>query len=88
MDLQERLDELVRAAEAMGLSVRREPLGGSGGGYCMLRGTPVLFIDTTADLEHRYERTLAGLARRPDIDQHYLSPEVREEIDARRRETR
>jgi len=86
VDLQARLDALLTAAEEIGLAVRREPLGGEGGGYCVLRGQRVLFVDTTADLETRYERTLAALSRLPEIDQRYLLPEVRDDIE-RQQET-
>lgn len=81
MDLQARLDALLTVAEEIGLSVRREPLGGDGGGYCVLRGRRVLFVDTAADLETRYERTLAAIARLPDVEQRYLPPEVRDDIE-------
>ena len=81
MDLQTRLDALVALADEIGLSVRREPLGGSGGGYCVLRGERVLFVDTMADLESKYERTLAALAPLPEIDGKYLRPEIRDDLD-------
>jgi len=81
VDLQERLDELLRLAEQIGLSIRREALGGEGGGYCVLKGARVLFVDSMADLETRYERTLSAVSRLAEIDQHYISPEVRDEID-------
>lgn len=81
MDLQTRLDALVALADEIGLSVRREPLGGSGGGYCVLRGERVLFVDTMADLESKYERTLAALAPLSEIDGKYLRPEIRDDLE-------
>jgi hypothetical protein len=84
MDLQSRLDALVALAEEIGLSVRREPQGGDGGGYCVLRGERILFIDTVADLETCYERTVEALASMPEIDQRYLPPEIRQDIDRQR----
>ena len=81
MDLQTRLDALVALADEIGLSVRREPLGGSGGGYCVLRGERVLFVDTMADLELMYERTLAALAPLSEIDGKYVRPEIRDDIE-------
>lgn len=83
MDLQMRLDELLRVAEEMGLSIRREPLGGDGGGFCVIKGERRLFVDTLADLETRYERTLDALAGMPEIEVRYLCPEVREDIEKR-----
>ena len=81
MDLQSRLDELLSLAEQIGLAIRRESLGGSGGGLCVLKGQRVLFLDTSADLETRYERTLAALAPLPDLDARYIRPDVREDLD-------
>ena len=81
MDLQSRLDALVALAEEIGLTVRREPLGGDGGGYCVLRGRRILFVDTSADLETSYERTLEALAPLPELDQRYLRPEIREDLE-------
>lgn len=84
MDLQSRLDELLRIAEEMGLSVRRVPMGGDGGGFCVVRGERRLFVDTLADLETRYERTLEAMAPLPEIEAHYLCPEVRDDIERQR----
>ena len=84
MDLHERMDVLLRLAEEIGLQVRKEPLGGEGGGYCVLRGKRILFVDTTADAEARYETTLAALAPLSESDQHYLPPEVRLDLERAR----
>ena len=84
VDLQARLDTLLTLAEEVGLTIRREPLGGDGGGFCVLRGKRILFVDTSADLEARYEATLAAVATLPEVDAHYLPPEVREDLDRQR----
>ena len=84
MDLQARLDELLRVAEEMGLTIQRVPLGGDDGGFCIVKGQKRLFVDTQADVETRYEHTLAALASLPDIDTHFLLPEVREDIEEQR----
>ncbi len=81
MDLQSRMDTLIDFAGEIGLSIRREPQGGDGGGFCVLRGERILFIDTMADLETRYERTLEALAHLPEINQRYVPPEIREDIE-------
>ncbi len=87
MDLEERFDDLLELAHTLGIDIRREPLGGDGGGLCQLRGKRLLFVDTSADLETRYERTLHALAGLPDLDDRYIRPEIRDEIDALRRKT-
>lgn len=80
VDLQDRFDQLLGLAERLGLTIRREPLGGEGGGYCVIKGKGVLFVDTLADLETRYDRTLTTLARLPQIEEHFVSPELRDEL--------
>ena len=84
MDLQARLDELLRVAEAMGLTIKRVGLGGDGGGFCIVKGQKRLFVDIQADVETRYEHTLAAMASLPDVDTHFLLPEVREDIEEQR----
>ena len=84
MDLQARLDELLRVAEEMGLTIQRAALGGDGGGFCIVKGQKRLFVDTQADVETRYEHTLAAMASLEDIDTHFLLPEVREDIEEQR----
>ena len=88
MDLGTRLEALLDLAEKLGVDVRVEPMGGSGGGLCKLRGKSVLFVDLSADLATRYDRTLAALAPLPDLDEHFLLPEVRQDIDRQRQQAR
>lgn len=85
MDYAEKLDAILEAAERIGISVRREALGGEGGGYCLLRGRPVLFVDVQADAATRYERTIRALAPLPELDQVYLRPDVREDWERERK---
>lgn len=84
MDLGLRLEALLAVAEQVGIEVRAEPMGGEGGGLCVLRGRRVLFVDTLADLATRYDRTLAALASVEGVDQCYLVPEVRQDIERQR----
>ena len=84
MDPGAKLEALLELAEQLDISVRREPLGGEGGGLCHLRGRRVLFVDVQADLQTRFEKTATALADLPEVDQHYLLPELREELDKRR----
>lgn len=84
MDLESCVDELIALAEQIGLTVRREPLGGDGGGYCVVRDRRMLFIDTTADIETQYERTVSALAPLDELDRRYLRPEIRRDIERQR----
>lgn len=84
METHRRLETLLTLADDIGLSIRREPLGGEGGGCCMLKGRRVLFLDTTADVEVQYEKTLFALAPLPDLEQRYIPPEIRDDLDRAR----
>jgi len=84
MDLGQRLENLLTVAEEIGVDVRAEPMGGDGGGLCRLKGKLVLFVDTSADLATRYDRTLTAVAPLPELDQRYLPPEVRDDVDRQR----
>lgn len=88
MDLGSRLEALLTLADEVGLDVRAEAMGGEGGGLCVLKGRRVLFVDTSADLATRYERTLAGMAKLPDLDGRFIMPEVRRDLDEQREGTR
>ena len=84
MDLGSRLEALLGLAEDIGIDVRTEPMGGEGGGMCRLRGRRVLFVDTSADVATRYDRTVAAMADVAELDDRYVVPEVREDIDRQR----
>jgi hypothetical protein len=81
VDQRELLERLIVLAEELGVQVRREPIDGESGGLCRIKGRQVLFIDTLADLDVRVDRCLEALARLPEIDEHYVLPEIREQID-------
>lgn len=84
MDISRRLDALLELAEQLGIDIRAETMGGSGGGLCRLKGRRVLFVDTAADLATRYDRTLAAMAGLTEIDARFLLPEVRQDIEHQR----
>lgn len=81
MDIERRLEELLEVVGQLGLEVRRESLSGSGGGLCVMKGRRVLFVDTAADLDERYERVLSAVAGLAELEQRYLSPDVREDLE-------
>lgn len=82
MDITAKLAALLEAAERVGITVRRAPLGGEGGGLCRIKGERVLFVDINADALTQYSRTLADLSQLPDFHQLYLPPDVRADLDA------
>ena len=81
MQSQELFTALLELAENAGLEVRKEYLGGEGGGLCILRGKRILFLDTAADAAEQVARTAAALAKLPELDTMYVLPQVREELD-------
>lgn len=86
MDPDLRLSALLEAAEALGIEVRFEELGGSGGGLCVLKGRRVLFVDRGSDAATRYDRAIRELAQLPEIDTIFIRPDVREDLDRARGE--
>ena len=85
MNIEDRLNHLLSAAEGLGLEVRREAIGG-GGGLCTLRGRQVLFVDLAADVQSAYESTVAALCGMEQLETIHLPPAVREDLDQARAE--
>ena len=81
MDTETLLDELLDLAGQLGIELRREYLGGHGGGICKLRGKWVLFVDTAASEVEQLDQTAAALANREELEQIYLRPQIREILD-------
>ncbi len=81
MDFAARMESLLELAAHLGVEVRPEPMGGEGGGLCRLKGKTILFVDTSADLATRYDRTVAAMAALPGVEDHYLIPEVRQDLE-------
>jgi hypothetical protein len=66
MDDQHLFDELLQAAEKLGVEVRMEPFqtpATKGGGLCILRGEKLVLIDQSAPLT---DRIFASLGRCPN----------------------
>ena len=81
MDETTQLDTIVRVFEQLGVEVRQERLGGSGGGLCRIRGKRVVFVDLDADAATRLDRGIEALATVPEAAAVYISPELRERMD-------
>jgi hypothetical protein len=75
---------MLMLLEQCHVEVRREHLGGGGGGLCRLRGKAVMFVDLDCDAATQTESCLVALAALPDIEARYLPPWVRERIDVLR----
>ena len=81
MDDQQILDELLSILETGGIQVRDEPMGGSGGGLCKLRGRQVFFLDTQASPVDCALACAEAVERAIDIEQLYIKPQVRRFIE-------
>ena len=80
MTAQDKLDQLVKIAKDLGVSVRYESMDGAGGGLCKLRNKLVLFVDMDADALTSYEKVLLALADNFDLEPIYLRPEIRQDL--------
>jgi hypothetical protein len=76
------LQELLVLLEANGITVRNEPLGGSGGGLCTIKGECIFFVDTQAPSVTVATVCAEAVAQVVDIEQIYIKPQVRQFIEA------
>lgn len=74
-------DELLALLEGAGVKLRREPLGGTGGGLCTIQGERIFFIDTEADSAETATRCAGAIGQLLDIEAVYIRPEVRQYIE-------
>jgi hypothetical protein len=75
------LEELLALLEANEVAIRNEPLGGSGGGLCTVKGRPILFVDTQAPSIATATICAQAIAKVLDIEQVYIKPQVRKFIE-------
>jgi hypothetical protein len=86
MDDQHLLEELLRAAERLGVTVRVEPFETpaiGGGGSCVFRGDRIILIDAQAPLRERIAALTRALAEL-ETDTVFMVPEAREVVEAMR----
>ena len=81
MDVRAALEAGHGLLERLGIEVRREHLGGAGGGFCTLRGKRVLFVDLDADAASQWDVCRRALAELPERDRVFIPPQLREAID-------
>ncbi|MCG3178950.1 MAG: hypothetical protein BIFFINMI_01280 [Phycisphaerae bacterium] len=73
------LEDLLELADPLGVEVRRQAMGGEGGGLAILRGRRVLFIDTDARIEQQLEKSADGLSRLAgEMETIYVKPAIRD----------
>jgi len=81
MNEQRILEELLTLLEANGVAIRSEPLGGSGGGLCTIKGRRTFFVDTQAASTDLAALCAEALPKVIDIENVYIRPEVRQFIE-------
>jgi hypothetical protein len=81
MNEQRILEELLALLEANSVAIRDEPLGGSGGGLCVIKGQRIFFVDTQASSETIAAVCAEALPKVMNIEQVYIKPEVRQFIE-------
>jgi hypothetical protein len=81
MDEQRILQELLALLQANGVTIRNEPLGGSGGGLCTVKGKYIFFLDTQAPSVVAAVLCAEAVPKVADIEEIYIKPQVRQFIE-------
>jgi len=81
MNEQRILDELLSLLENNSITIRNEPLGGSGGGLCTLKGQTMFFVDTQATSAEMASVCAEAVSQLINIETIYVRPEVRQFIE-------
>ncbi|MHC4396255.1 MAG: hypothetical protein ACYS1A_11440 [Planctomycetota bacterium] len=81
MNKQQILEDLVVLLEQNGVTIRSEPLAGSGGGLCTIKGEKNFFVDTQASSAEMAAVCAQAVAKAVDIEHIYIRPEVRQFIE-------
>lgn len=81
MNEQNILEELLVLLEANGVTIRNEPLGGSGGGLCSIKGRHTFFVDTQASSAVSAATCAEAVSKVVDVEQIYVKPQVRQFIE-------
>lgn len=84
MDYNFIIEELLRLLEGSGIQIRRESMGGTGGGVCRLKNKTVLFLDIDAPPAEKARQCAEAVIQTTDVDSVYLKPLVRDYIDGLR----
>ncbi len=71
------LEELLLVLEQNNVHIRREPLGGRGGGLCKIKDKHILFVDTQANAADMAAICAQAVHQTLDIENIYIKPQVR-----------
>ncbi|MBA7648524.1 hypothetical protein ES703_56311 [subsurface metagenome] len=81
MNEQNILEELLAVLEANSVKIRSEPLGGNGGGLCVIKGEKFFFVDNQAAAAESAAICAQAVSGLVDTDSIYLKPQIREFIE-------
>ena len=82
MDYASITEQLLSLLEEQGVRVRKDAMGGGGGGLCRLKHTNLMLIDRdSSSLETAIDCARAVRQLNLDVEGVYLRPAVREFID-------
>ncbi len=81
MNQQRISEDLLALLEANGVAIRNEPLGGSGGGLCTVKGQAVFFVDTQATSAELAALCAEAVSKVVDVEKVYIRPEVRQFVE-------
>ena len=81
MNEQNILDELLALLEANGVTIRNEPLGGGGGGLCIIKGQQIFFVDTQASSVVSAAICAEAVPKVVDVEQIFIKPQIRQFIE-------
>ncbi len=72
---------MLTLLEANNVTIRNEPLGGSGGGLCTVKGQLFFFVDTQALSADIAVVCADAVSKVVDVESVYIKPEVRQFIE-------
>ena len=81
METSELLEDLTALLEQTGIEVRKQPMGGGGGGTCRIKDKTVFFLDTECSMLEMAVNCAREVASRIDIESIYLRPQVRQFLE-------
>ncbi len=81
MNEQRILDELLELLKANNVTIRSEPLGGSGGGLCVIKGRTMFFVDNQAPSVEVAAACAEAVAKIVNVEAIYIKPEIRQFIE-------
>jgi hypothetical protein len=81
MNEQRILEEMLTLLEANNVTIRNEPLGGSGGGLCTVKGQLFFFVDTQVPSADLAAVCAEAVSKVVDVEKIYIRPEVRQFIE-------